>query len=324
MKRLPLGVIAVTALALAGCAASPTPDAAPESDGPAVVASTNVYGNIASAVGGDLIEVSNIISRDDQDPHSFEASARDQLLVSEADLVILNGGGYDPFMEQLISGSDTTAPVLNAVELSGLLGDDHADDDHTEDDHAEEEHAEDDGHDHIEGFNEHVWYSFPAMVNLTTEIAHELGEIDPDNAATYTSNADTFIGKLNELQAEADVLAESLAGKGAAMTEPVPGYLLDAVGLVNLTPPDFTEAIEEGADVPPLALQETLDLISSGSVVMLGYNEQTESPETERVEEAADAADIPVISFTETLPSGLDYITWMQRYNLGEIRTQLT
>jgi len=43
----------------------------------------------------------------------------------------------------------------------------------------------------------------------------------------------------------------------------------------------------------------------------LAYNEQTASPETERVRLAAEDAGLPVVSFTETLPEGADYIEWM-------------
>ncbi|HYP73588.1 MAG TPA: zinc ABC transporter substrate-binding protein, partial [Microbacterium sp.] len=99
----PVVVLAASALALAGCAASASPAA---SDGKiAVVASTNVYGDIAAAIGGDLVDVTSIIDSVAQDPHSYEASARDQLTVSRADLIIENGGGYDAFMDTLIEGA---------------------------------------------------------------------------------------------------------------------------------------------------------------------------------------------------------------------------
>src|SRR5690606_34136578 len=109
-----IALIAVASLALAGCTA--TTPAEEEFTGITVVSSTNVYGNIASVIGGEFVAVDSIITRPDQDPHSYEAAARDQLLVSEADLVVVNGGGYDPFMDQLIDGTGTTAPVINAVE----------------------------------------------------------------------------------------------------------------------------------------------------------------------------------------------------------------
>ncbi len=315
MKRLAL--VAASALVLAGCAATP----APEDDGRLqVVASTNVYGDIASAIGGDLVNVTSIITGANQDPHSYEASARDQLAIAEADLVILNGGGYDTFMETLVDASGTTAPVITAVDVSGLL-EDGADDDHAEEDSAEEE--DHDGHDHIEGFNEHVWYDFHAMEDVAEGIADQLSALDSANAAAFEANADAFTAEIEALEARADELHTTLEGQGAAMTEPVPGYLLAAVGLDNLTPEAFTEAIEEGADVPPLALQETLDLFTGPSVVVLAYNSQTASPETERVREAAEAAGVPVLDFTETLPDGQTYVSWMTA-NLDSIAAALT
>ena len=97
----------------------------------------------------------------------------------------------------------------------------------------------------------------------------------------------------------------------AAITEPVPLYLLDAVGLVNVTPAAFSEAIEEGSDVAPRDLEAMLDLIGSADVVLLAYNDQTTSPQTEQVRAAAEAAGIPVVSFSETVPDGLTYPSWM-------------
>lgn len=302
--------LAASALVLAGCAG---PSATPPEDDSVlrIVASTNVYGDIAATIGGDAVIVTSIIDSAAADPHSYEASARDQLAISEADLIIVNGGGYDPFMETLIDASGTSAVVVTAVEVAGLVeGDDHAEDDHADDD----AHAEDDdhaGHDHIEGVNEHVWYSLHAMGELAHELAHELGELAPESAADFEAHAEEFEAGIAQLEAQADELSAAHEGDGVAMTEPVPAYLLEAAGFVNLTPEAFTEAIEEGADVPPVALQETLELIGSGRVVLLAYNSQTASPETERVREAADADAIPVVDFTETLPEGQTYLSWM-------------
>ncbi|MET0479738.1 MAG: zinc ABC transporter substrate-binding protein, partial [Mycetocola sp.] len=100
-------------------------------------------------------------------------------------------------------------------------------------------------------------------------------------------------------------------GTGVVITEPVPLYLLEASGLVNLTPDAFSEAIEEGTDVSPSSLNDLLDLIGSGDVALLAYNEQTSSPETERVRDAAEKESVPVVSFAETLPDGKDYVSWM-------------
>jgi zinc/manganese transport system substrate-binding protein len=293
------------------------------------VASSNVYGDIAAQIGGDLVSVTSLIDSAAQDPHSYEASAQDQLALSKAALVIENGGGYDPFIDSLLSASDNgDVAVVNATDASGLLDADHSEEDHaaeeeSTEEHSEEEHSEDDGHNHIEGFNEHVWYSFHGMEHVAEEIAHQLSEIDADNAATYEQNLASFVGKIAELEATAEELHATTEGQGVAITEPVPLYLLEEVGLTNLTPEDFSEAIEEGTDVAPLVLQETLALFDANSVSLLAYNEQTAGSETEQVAAAAEEAGVPVVSFTETLPDGADYFSWMTE-NLEAISAAVT
>ncbi|MGV8912169.1 MAG: metal ABC transporter solute-binding protein, Zn/Mn family [Rhodoglobus sp.] len=305
-------LLAVSALTLAGCSAT-TPT---EDDGTInVVASTSVYGELVSTLGGDAVSVTSLIDNAAQDPHSYEGSARDQLAVSRADIVVVNGGGYDPFAEALYESSGESAILVTAVDASGLLADD------PEHDHADE-HSTDDGHDHIEGFNEHVWYSFHAMEHIAEHISDELTALDPESSDKFDANLSAFLIEIEGLEAQAAQISELAADRGAAVTEPVAVYLLEAVGLNNVTPPAFTEAIEEGADVPPTALRDVLELIESGKAALLAYNEQTASPETERVRLTADDEAVPVVSFTETLPEGSSYVEWMSS-NLDAIAAAL-
>ena len=306
---LALALVPVAAFALSACSPAGAGTDGKDGGGPQVVASTNVYGDIAAAIAGDHADVTSIITSAAQDPHSFEASASDQLVLSKADIVIENGGGYDPFVDTLLEAADSDPVVLNVSELSGLMPE-------HEDEHAGEA-GEGDGesgghdHEHIEGFNEHVWYSFAAVGALATSLADELSAIDPDNADAYASNAEAFTGRLDDLTAQADDLAGTAGGDKVLVTEPVPLYLLEASGLENATPGEFSEAIEEGTDVSPTVLNEVVGLVSSGDVALLAYNEQTSGPETEQVRAAAESAGVPVVSFTETLPDGDDYIGWM-------------
>lgn len=287
-----IAILAVAALALAGCAATPATD-----DGTVkVVASTNVYGSIASAIGGDLVTVTSLIDSAAQDPHSFEASAQDQLAISKADLVIENGAGYDPFIDTLLDAASADAVVVSASEASGLLEVEH---DHDNGDDESE-------HEHVEGFNEHVWYNLPGMQSLAAVIADQLSTIDPGHSSTYAANRDSFTEQVSALAEQLVGLGD---GKTAAITEPVPLYLLELAGFENVTPEEFSEAIEEGTDVPPAVLADTLDAV--GTVALLAYNSQTASPETEQVKAAAEKAEVPVVEFTETLPDGEDYISWM-------------
>jgi zinc/manganese transport system substrate-binding protein len=308
---------AAAALVLSGCAtgASGSTDAA---DGGAisVVTSTNVYGDIARTVGGDLVDVTSIISDPSQDPHSYEADARTQLAVSKADVVVENGGGYDSFVDTMVDASGTDATVIDAVDVSGLdpeAGhDDHADEatDAASDDATPEADDHDD-HDHG-AFNEHVFYSLPSMAKLATALADEFGRVDTANADTFTANAEAFGTKIADLEAQAASIKTAHDGDPVAYTEPVPGYLFDAMGLVNVTPAEFSEAIEEGDDVSPAVLNETLKLFTDGKVDLLAYNEQTSSPETEQVEKAATDAGVAIVPVTELLPEGEDYVAWQQ------------
>jgi zinc/manganese transport system substrate-binding protein len=259
--------------------------------GVSVVTSTNVYGDIVSAIAGDDVEVTSVISDPSADPHSYEADTRTQLAVADADLVIANGGGYDDFMDTLLSSSDSKAQVIDVVELSGR--------------EAEAEAAG-------EELNEHVWYDFETVLKLSDEVVSSLSTVDPDHASDYEANGADFSAKVQGLIDSEAAEQPSTSGSGVAITEPVPGYLLDALGAENRTPEEFSEAIEEGGDVAPSVLQETLDLFTSGQVEALVYNEQTTGPETEQVLAAAESAGVAVVPVTETLPEGEDYVSWMQ------------
>ncbi|MCJ1713997.1 metal ABC transporter solute-binding protein, Zn/Mn family [Curtobacterium sp. VKM Ac-2922] len=298
LLALPL-VVGAAALALTGCATSSGPSGASSDGTVRVVASTNVYGSLVETIGGGHVSVTSILEDPSQDPHSFESSAQTQLAVSKADLLIENGGGYDDFMTTLAKSSNTTADTINVVKLSGL---DKAGD--TE-------------------FNEHVFYSYPTMVTLVADIAHRLGTLDNADKATFESNAKALTAKLQDLESQTAAAKQSDQGDKVAYTEPVPGYLFQAMGLDNVTPQAFSEAIEEGNDVPPASLNDTLKLFSDRTVKLLAYNEQTSSPETEQVKKAADTAGIPVVGVTETLPKGEDYVSWQQA-NIDAVKAALT
>ncbi|MGC5173122.1 metal ABC transporter solute-binding protein, Zn/Mn family [Microbacterium sp. DT81.1] len=310
-----LSAVAASGLVLAGCA---TGDAgAAEADGAVeVVASTDVYGQIAEEIGGGLVDVTSIIDSASQDPHSFEPSAQDQLLVTTADLIIENGGGYDAFVDALIESSGSDAQVITAAEFSH---DYPGNDGHTEDAAAEtaethDAHAEEDGaeNEHIEGFNEHVWYDPHTIEQVAEAIAAELSGLLPEEASTFEENAAAFVAEIADLEASLKEVGAVAGGAQVFATEPVPAALLAAAGLENVTPHEFSEAVEEGQDVPPATLLASLDLVNGGDVRVVIANTQTGGAETTQIVGAADARGIPVLTFSETLPDGQTYISWMQ------------
>lgn len=293
-RRLAALIAGASLALLAGCSdSSDSSSDAGSSQSPAaasaipVVASTNVYGDIVEQIGGAKVSVTSIISDPDQDPHSYEANTQNQLALSKAKVVIENGGGYDDFVDRMLKSSGSSAEVINAVKVSGKT-------------------APKGGE-----LNEHVWYDFPTVAKIADTIATALGKADPDEAAVFTRNAETFKAKLTPLETKEAQIKKEHGGEAIAITEPVPLYMTTASGLVNKTPEEFSEAIEEGDDVSPKVLQETLSLFSGKQVKALVYNAQTSGPQTEKSEAAAKAAGIPVVPVTETLPAGKDYLDWM-------------
>ncbi|MBT2513926.1 metal ABC transporter solute-binding protein, Zn/Mn family [Arthrobacter sp. ISL-30] len=308
-----LAATAAIALLLTGCATPAGSSSAPTDDNRiSVVTSTNVYGDIVKAVGGDKVTVNAIISKTSQDPHSYEASAQDKLQVSKAKLVVENGGGYDGFLHKLADDANVDHDnIVSAVEVSGLAPEGVAS--HTE---GETSGTEEHHHDHGD-FNEHVWYNLDAMAALADALAGKLSTLDAASASTFTANAEAFKASLGELRGRLDEMKKTVSGTPVVVSELVPVYLLESAGLENKTPEAFTTAIEEGTDVPPSVLKETEDLAGSQEVRLLAYNNQTEGTQTEAVKRAAIAGAVPVVDFTETLPDGISpdgkgYVQWMK------------
>ncbi|WP_322410431.1 metal ABC transporter substrate-binding protein [Microbacterium invictum] len=336
-------VTAASVLTLAGCAtaagsASSTSDGAASGDAVPVVASTNVYGQIVEEIGGDAVAVTSIVTSAAQDPHSYEPSAQDTLAISNAELIVENGGGYDGFIDALIESSGSEAHVITAVEYShdfpgaeehsdeaagetaaaeGAAEEEHAHEEGEEHAHEEgEEHAHEEGeehdHAHIEGFNEHVWYDPHTIVHVAESIAEELTELRPDDADAFAANLESFAADIEDVESSLAEIAADQQGAHVFVTEPVPVYLAAAAGLENVTPDAFSEAVEEGQDVPPATLLESLELLRADDVRVVITNTQTGGAETEQVVSEAETLGIPVIAFSETLPEGQTYISWMQ------------
>jgi zinc/manganese transport system substrate-binding protein len=270
----------------AGCAAGtgggpPTRGAVP------VVASTDVYGSVARAIGGTHVTITSIVHSPDVDPHEYAPDPRDGLAMSRARILIVNGGGYDNFVGKLAAASGAHPTTINVSQLSGL--------------------------DHGPDFNEHVWYDLPTVRALADTLAADLSHAEPGDAPTFRANAAAFDASLSRLADRVAAVKSAHAGARVAATEPVPLYLVQAAGLVNTTPPEFSNALEEGIDPPATALAQMLALVHGPDRARaLLVNVQTEGPVTNQVVAAARAGGVPVVEVTETLPAGsMDYVSWM-------------
>ncbi|HET6705767.1 metal ABC transporter solute-binding protein, Zn/Mn family [Amycolatopsis sp.] len=247
-----------------------------------VVASTDVWGSVVSAVGGDKVEVKSIIHDPSADPHSYETTADDALAAKGAQLLLSNGGGYDEFFGKLTEQAGT-AKKLVAYDIAAT-GDE----------------------------NEHVWYDLPGVDKIADQIAAQLGELQPASKQQFADNATAFKTKVDALEKRLEQLGATHPGAKVVVTEPVAHYLLESAKITDATPKAFSDAVENDTDVPADAVSAYKQLIATKQVQALINNEQTVTPLTQDVVKQAKEAGIGVVGVTETLPAGVtDYIGWM-------------
>ncbi|KGA14261.1 hypothetical protein GM51_17705 [freshwater metagenome] len=311
MKTKILSIALATSIALSGCAQS-TPEVQPTQDpftGITIVASTNVWGDIAKSIGGDRVQVVSIIENFAQDPHSYEASARDQLAVNDADLIVANGGGYDSFIDALAQASG------NENIIYAYLPDELA----KEDQAAKEDDGHD--HDHAEG-NEHVWYDFHVVEDFASRLAGALAALDSEYSTVYSDNLVVFQTEIEILEDRVAAFSGKYSGSTVVTSEPVADYLLVEMGLENLTPASFSQAIEEELDVSPKDLLEIQKLLKSKSVDVFVVNPQTGSVQIDDLMELAKQNGISIVELSELLPAGSRYYEWMD-LNIANLEAAL-
>ncbi|MEU0872643.1 metal ABC transporter solute-binding protein, Zn/Mn family [Nocardia brasiliensis] len=272
-----IAVGVATAVTLTACGSTE------DSGTPSVIASTNAWGNIAGAIAGPDAKVESLISDPSADPHSHETSAVESAKLSDADLIVYNGGGYDEFAEKAVAGKNKR--TVDAFALRADQSDE----------------------------NEHVFYDLKTVGLVADKIATELGALDPAHAPGYTERATAFKDKLGAIVAIAAKVAAEHPKTPVLQTEPLAHYLLLTAGAEDRTPHEFQEAIEQETDPAPAAVAATRELLTGKQVRALVYNVQTQDKITKELRTIAQSAGIAVVEVTETLPDGVDYIQWQTK-----------
>jgi zinc/manganese transport system substrate-binding protein len=262
---------------------------------PTIVATTNVWADVASQVAGDKFQVVSLINSASQDPHSYEASAREQLAVKNSVLFIMNGGGYDDFALKLASAAEVTP--FNVFEVNEAA---HAEEGN-EDEHAEEGHA------HEHDGSDHIWYDLHVAEHTAELIAAELSTLQPENATEFETNAAKFAAEIQVLEERAASITSKLTYFEA---HPLATLMFSELGFTNLTPEGFAEAEEAGLEPSVKIMNTATQLIKSGKVDFLAVNRQVTSVSLEKLASVAKEQGIPVISFDELLPGDASYQEW--------------
>lgn len=289
--------VVLVVLAITACSSGPDDDTA--SGQVRVVASTNVYAQVAAQIAGPSGRVDAIIADAHTDPHSYVGNARDVLALRNADVVIVNGGGYDDFMEPLLHAADVPPDrVIDAVDLARTdAGTATAD-------------------------NEHVFFDPTVMGRVVDRLAALLTETDPGDADAYARRAAALEEAFGDLLALQDRIASTHAGASVLVTDPAPLILIDGCGLEDRTPSAFAAAIEDGTGVSPRLFDEVLELVRTRRVQVVVVNPGVADAQVDRVVTASRAAHLPVVEIGEILPVGTTYVAWM-RQNLDDLSSAL-
>ena len=276
--------LAVTALAALLLLTVPVPAATPA--GPTavnIVAAENVYADVAQQIGGPDVAVTSILNNPDQDPHLFEASPSVARAISAARIIVYNGIDYDPWMEKLLNAAKSgNRRVIVVAPLAARKP----------------------------GDNPHVWYDTQAMLTFAAVLAETLAANDPAAAAGFRARLGTFQQSMQPVQARIAALRDRLAGTDATATEPIFGYMFDAIGMHSRNQA-FQLAVMNNAEPSASAVAAFEDDLKTRRVKLLIYNSQASDPAADRMRALAMASHVPVVGATETEPPGLTYQAWM-------------
>ncbi len=304
--RTSLSIPILLILILLAACSSPTEST---SGLPLVVASTTIVGDVVRQVGGELIDL-QVLMPVDADPHSFSPTPKDVAMVETASLVFLNGFNLEESLADLVKANATGQIVYVSDGITPItLGDAAADAGHN--DEADSTHTGDDPHVWLDPRNVQVW-----VENITAA----LSQMDPDHAADYRANADTYLSDLNDLHNWLSGQAASIpADKRVLVTDHESlGYFANAYGftIVGVIVPSGSTLAEPSAQ-EIATLEETI--IQTGTpVIFVGTTVNTQVAE----QVAADTGAALVPLYTGSL-SGVDgpaptYLDLM-RYDMSAI-----
>jgi zinc/manganese transport system substrate-binding protein len=248
-----------------------------------IVAAENFYADIARQIGGDRVTVTSILSNPDDNPHLFEASPKVAKAISQAQIIIYSGAGYDDWMSKLLTRKTSLKPINVADLIAREPGD-----------------------------NPHIWYDPHTMLTLSLALKQSLIEQDPTHQSTYSQNWKKLVHSFHPLLARIDHLEQIYSGTPVTATEPVFGYMFAALGMKVRNLP-FQMAVMNDTEPSVSQVKHFEDDLIHRRVKFLLYNNQVSDPSTERLKQLANKHQVPIVGATETMPKGLHYQEWISQ-----------
>nr|WP_320012555.1 metal ABC transporter substrate-binding protein [uncultured Desulfobulbus sp.] len=231
-----------------------------------VVASFSILGDMVTQLGGDTVEVVTLVGPD-EDAHVFEPSPADAKVLKSADLVIVNGLGFEGWLDRLVQASGFSGKIV--VASAGIkpraMGMEENEDEHEQ--HHGEEHHHQPGHGHDDAqhgeheqaaghhhhhhgdVDPHAWQSLANGMIYAHNISKALIAADPAHAAAYQQAEASYVGQIKSLESwvTQQLVTIPEANRRMITSHDAFGYFGDAYGVTILSPVGVTTASEASA-----------------------------------------------------------------------------
>lgn len=280
--------IAIAALAsvgmLASVAACGSGRSSSEKNGTIeVVASVNQWGTVAKTLGGGNVNVTSIINSTNVDAHDYEPTTSDIAKLQKAQVIIVNGAGYDAWAVKAAQSAKAT--VVNAAEVGGVK----------------------------DGDNPHVWFSADVRKAVAQAITEAYEQADAAKKSDFDKLHDQWKSEENNVESKIAEVKQKSDGLAYAATESVASYLAEDMGLTDATPSGYVRATANESEPTPTDIRQFADALKSGEIKLLIVNTQEESELTGKITNAAKSANVPMVELTEQMPEQYDSLTaWME------------
>ena len=280
--------IAIAALAsvgmLASVAACGSGQSTSEKNGTIeVAASVNQWGTVAKALGGDNVNVTSIINSTNVDAHDYEPTTSDIAKLQKAQVIIVNGAGYDAWAVKAAQTANAT--IVNAAEVGGVN----------------------------DGENPHVWFSADVRKAVAQAITEAYEQADAAKKNEFDKMNDQWTAEENNVESKIAEVKQKTDGLAYAATESVASYLAEDMGLADATPSGYARATANESEPTPTDIKQFTDVLKAGEIKLLVVNTQEESELTGKITDAAKSVEVPMVELTEQMPEQYDSLTaWME------------
>lgn len=280
--------IAIAALAsvgmLASVAACGSGQSTSEKNGTIeVAASVNQWGTVAKALGGDNVNVTSIINSTNVDAHDYEPTTSDIAKLQKAQVIIVNGAGYDAWAVKAAQTANAT--IVNAAEVGGVN----------------------------DGENPHVWFSADVRKAVAQAITEAYEQADAAKKNDFDKMNDRWTAEENNVESKIAEVKQKTDGLTYAATESVASYLAEDMGLTDATPSGYARATANESEPTPTDIKQFTDALKAGEIKLLVVNTQEESELTDKITDAAKSVEVPMVELTEQMPEQYDSLTaWME------------